>query len=85
VDGPDPGADYGKAGPARTPASRGQATPTTKHTTAIMPILIQEGRSASCDGILTTVGSLASRDAMEQPFITHCRANAKTWRNDDAV
>jgi hypothetical protein len=43
----------GRLGPSRTPASRGQAIPTTNPIAAMMPTLLHDGRSSDGPGTCT--------------------------------
>jgi hypothetical protein len=67
--------ESGTDGPRRTPATRGQATPTAKPTAAIAPTLIHDGRSAAAEGT-STVGE-PLRSSMGEPY--HSASNRREY------
>ncbi len=70
----------GRLGPSRTPANRGQTTPTAKPIAAMAPTFIHEGRSASADGTMTVGEEPAPRGTTLATISTRSRQNAKTLR-----
>jgi hypothetical protein len=55
----------GKLGPSRTPASRGQAIPTTNPIAAMMPTLFHDGWSSDGPGTWTIRGPLSLREIIQ--------------------